>query len=76
VAAANGEVVVMVIGVPAAATTMESAWVAVFAVGEAESVTMAVKFAVPAVVGVPDMTPVAGVRVRPAGSVPTDTDQL
>src|SRR5581483_3375876 len=37
------------------------------------SVTLTVKFAVPALVGVPDITPPP--RVRPAGSDPVATDQ-
>jgi hypothetical protein len=42
----------------------------------AESVTVTVKLEVPAVVGVPEMTPVAGAKVRPVGRVPTVTDQV
>jgi hypothetical protein len=37
--------------------------------------TRIVKLEVPAVVGIPSRTPVAD-RLRPAGSVPADTDQL
>ena len=38
-------------------------------------VTRTVKLELPAVVGIPSRTPVAD-RLRPAGSVPADTDQL
>ena len=41
---------------------------------EAPSVTFTVKFAVPAVVGVPEI--VLPVSVSPAGSVPPDTDHV
>jgi len=47
--------------------------VAVFAVGVSESVTVTVKFAVPEAVGVPEITPVAPLRVRPAGKLPVVT---
>lgn len=40
------------------------------------SVTRTVKLNVPAVVGVPDITPVEGVRVNPDGSAPPDIDQV
>jgi hypothetical protein len=44
--------------------------------GEPESVTLTVKLEVPAVVGVPEITPVAAVSVRPAGSEPEVMLQL
>jgi hypothetical protein len=44
-------------------------------VAEASSVTWNVMLEVPAVVGVPPITPVAD-KLRPAGSVPEDTHQL
>jgi hypothetical protein len=44
--------------------------VAVCAVGAVESVTLAVKLNVPAVVGVPEIVPLAAASVRPAGSAP------
>ena len=44
--------------------------VAKVAVALLASVTLTVKLEVPAVVGVPDTTPVDAVSVRPAGSVP------
>ena len=40
------------------------------------SVTLAVKLEVPAVVGVPDTTPVDAFSVRPAGSEPALIDQV
>jgi hypothetical protein len=45
-------------------------------VGAVESVTLAVKLNVPAVVGVPEITPVNAARLNPAGSVPELTLQL
>ena len=53
-------------------TTMESACVAV---APNASVTRTVKFDVPAVVGLPEMTPAAD-RVSPAGSEPDASDQV
>jgi len=44
--------------------------------GEPESVTLTVKLEVPAVVGVPEIAPVAAVSVRPAGSEPEVMLQL
>jgi hypothetical protein len=38
------------------------------------SVTMIVKLKTPMVVGVPEITPVVGAMVSPAGSAPTETD--
>jgi hypothetical protein len=38
--------------------------------------TVAVKLAVPLVVGVPEITPVEGARVRPAGRLPEVMDQV
>jgi hypothetical protein len=55
---------------------MESAFVAVAAVGVAESVTITVKFAVPAVVGFPVIAPVEVLRLRPAGRVPVEMLQV
>ncbi len=52
-----------------------SAWLAVCA-GLAASVTCTVRLAVPATVGVPLITPVVALRLRPAGSVPLLSDQL
>lgn len=57
----------------AAFTTMLKLAVAVLAVGVSESVTVTVKFAVPEAVGVPEMAPVAALRVRPAGKLPVVT---
>ena len=56
-------------------TTMLRFAGAVFAVGVSESVTVTVKFVVPtaAVVGVPEIAPVAALRVRPAGKLPVVT---
>ncbi len=44
--------------------------------GLPESVTWTVKLKVPAVVGVPAMTPVLALRVSPEGSAPLTTDQV
>ncbi len=52
--------------------TIERDLVAVLA---AASVTFMVKPEVPAVVGVPEITP-AELRVKPAGRVPADIDQV
>ena len=49
--------------------------VAVWA-GEPESLTVAPKEKLPLAVGVPETTPVAGVRERPAGSEPEEIDQV
>jgi hypothetical protein len=49
--------------------------VAVLAVGVSESVTVTVKGVVPAVVGVPEIAPVAPLRVSPAGKLPVVTCQ-
>jgi hypothetical protein len=50
--------------------------VAVFVVGVSESVTVTVKFVVPAVVGVPEIAPVAPFSTSPAGRDPVVTAQL
>ncbi len=65
----------MLTGVSAAATVMLSGFVATSAVGVVESVTSAVKLNDPAVVGVPEIVPLAAARVRPAGSAPSLTFQ-
>ena len=57
-------------GATAAAIVRVNNFVAVCAVGAVESVTFAVKLNDPAVVGVPEIVPVAVASVRPAGSVP------
>lgn len=43
---------------------------------EAASDTVAVKLAVPAAVGVPEITPVKALSVKPTGSEPAVIDQL
>lgn len=43
--------------------------------GFSASVTVAVKPAVPLAVGVPEMIPVAGTSVSPAGRLPVEIDQ-
>ena len=63
------EVVVMV---RPALMVMDRLWVSVCP----PLVTWAVKFEVPAVVGVPLMTPVEALRDRPAGSAPAVMDQV
>ena len=50
--------------------------VAVFVVGVSESVTVTVKFVVPAVLGVPEIAPVAPFRNNPVGRDPVVTAQL
>jgi hypothetical protein len=50
--------------------------VAVCAVGAVESVTLTVKLNDPAVVGVPEIVPLAAANVRPAGNAPELTLQL
>jgi hypothetical protein len=72
---ASGDVVVILNGADAA-TVIERAFVAV-AAGDAESVAFTVKLvAPPAVVGVPDMSPVVAFRLSPAGRAPTESDQV
>ncbi len=56
-------------------TLMLKALVA-FCAGLPPSVTRAVKLYVPLVVGVPEMTPVAALSVRPGGNEPEAIDQL
>ena len=73
---AGTELVVICTGVTAAATVMLSDCVAVFGVGEVESVTFAVKLKLPEVVGVPLICPDVAFRLSPAGSAPELTDQL
>ena len=63
-------------GVTAAATVMLNDFVAVCAVGAVESVTLAVKLNDPAVVGVPEIVPLAAANVRPAGNAPALMLQL
>jgi len=46
------------------------------AVGVSESVAWTVKFDVPLPVGVPLMTPVDGLSVRPAGSAPDASENV
>jgi hypothetical protein len=45
------------------------------ALSQAADATWTVKLEVPVVVGVPEITPVAGARVSPAGNVPLAIDQ-
>ena len=63
------ELVVTCTGVTAAATVSVNDFVAVCAVGEVESVTLAVKLNEPDAVGGPEIVPVAD-RVRPPGKAP------
>ena len=48
---------------------------ALVAVSELASVTCTVKLAVPVAVGVPEIVPVLGARVSPAGKLPEMIDQ-
>ena len=57
-------------GATAAAIVRVNDLVAVCAVGAVESVTLAVKLNDPAVVGVPEIVPLAAASVRPAGNAP------
>ena len=66
---------VVVVTDKAGFTTMVKFAVAVFAVGVSESVTVTVKLAVPDAVGVPEIAPVAALRIRPAGKLPVVTVQ-
>ena len=66
----GSEFVVTVSGITAAFTVMRSA---LESDRFAESVTLTVKSKPPAVVGVPDTTPLPA-KLRPGGSVPADTD--
>ena len=66
----GSDVVVIVGGCAAAATAMLNAFVAVLF---AASVTFTVNDTVPAVVGVPEITPVDETKLNPAGSVPALT---
>jgi hypothetical protein len=63
------------VGGAAAATTSERATDFVCA-GFPESVTVTLKLDVPVALGVPEIRPVAGVRVSPAGRLPTEMDQV
>jgi hypothetical protein len=58
-----------------ALTTIDNCSVAVIA-GADESATEIVKVDVPVAVGVPEITPVAAFRVRPAGRVPAEIDHV
>lgn len=68
-------VVVMTRGGGAVATVKLNAAVA-DAAGEAESATAAVKLNAPEEVGVPEITPVVALSVRPGGNAPAVIDQL
>jgi hypothetical protein len=69
----GSDVVVTVGGCAAAATVILNAFVPVLF---AESVTCTVNDAVPAAVGVPEITPVDATRLNPAGGAPALTLQL
>lgn len=59
----------------ALATVTENCSVAV-GTGEPVPVTSTVNVDVPDAVGVPEITPVCASRLRPAGRLPDETDQL
>ena len=63
-------------GATAAAIVRVNDFVAVCAVGAVVSVTFAVKLNDPAVVGVPEIVPLAAASVRPAGNAPELMFQL
>ena len=62
--------VVICTGFGAAAIVRVKVFVPVWAVGEVESVTLAVKLNEPEAVGVPEIVPVAAAMVKPAGKAP------
>lgn len=66
----------MLRGVTAAATVMLNDFVAVCAVGVAESVALMVKVEEPEAVGVPEIVPVEAFNVRPARRDPELMDQV
>jgi hypothetical protein len=70
----GSEAEIVSVGGAAAATTIERGTDLVCA-GLPLSVTIAVKLVVPVAVGVPESSPVAGVRVSPAGRPPAVIDQ-
>lgn len=72
VANVKDAVLKVAVGVAVEATTTLNA---LFAVSEFASVTVTVKLEVPAVVGVPEITP-AALRLNPAGKVPDVTDHV
>jgi hypothetical protein len=53
-----------------------NALLAAFGVGDAESVTVTVKFEPPTVVGAPEITPAVGSSVKPLGRLPAETDHV
>jgi hypothetical protein len=71
VAVGNDELVIET-GPVAGLMTIERALVSVLGVGVVESVTVTPTSVVATVVGVPEMVPVDGLRLSPAGSVPDD----
>ena len=70
-----GKEVVMITRPPATFIVILSGFVAVSR-GVEESVTLTVKLDIPDVVGVPEITPVLGVSLSPAGKVPTEIDHV
>ena len=62
--------------VNAGAATVIERGSALVCAGLPESLTVTVKLVVPLVVGVPEINPVFGDRVSPAGSAPPVTDQV
>ncbi len=70
---AFGKEVVVMASVATAVTVMLSACVAVC---DAASVTLTVKLLVPAVVGTPEMIPLAAASARPTGKLPEEIDQV
>lgn len=63
-------------GVTGTETIIPNAFVVVCAVGVVESVTLIVKSKVPEAVGVPEIWPLEGFRLRPPGSAPALMLQL
>jgi hypothetical protein len=65
------EVIVSVAGATASDRATDLLWA-----GFPSSATVAVKLTVPAAVGVPEMIPSDGMRLRPAGRMPEEIDHM
>jgi hypothetical protein len=62
--------------VPFEPVTIERGTVAVFGVGEVESVTLTVKLEVPTLCDFPDITPVVALSKNPLGKLPAEIDHV
>lgn len=63
----------VIVGTETALIVIESACISVF---ELPSATWTVKFDVPTVVGVPEISPVELFKLRPAGKLPATIDHV